>query len=191
MQTGEFYRRIRVLNPKLRICNFEGSGKLAGLYYVDREGYQDICGVDKGYVPEYTEWDSAGHIIKSGWRRVYLILLQLKLTTPDRVRKVCPGFYFHWEQFRVDADRQTRIGGDPIAAKITEFSQNAPVRRWMDPDTKEIVEGSVLTDDQNLEISEDIRAKDSEYEKEQLEKDRWFLQTWQDRGGNSSDKPKI
>lgn len=189
ISTGEFYRNIRTLNPKLRICCFDGSNNLAGLYYVDREGYQDVCGVDKGYVTEYTEWDSAGHIIRSGWRRVYLILLQMGLTTREKVLKICPGFFLHWSQAMVDEDRNVKLVGNPIADKITKFSEVAPVRRWLDPDTKEVVEGTVLTDDQNLEIAADIHEKDSEHEKEKLEKERWFLQTWQERGGNNSDKP--
>jgi hypothetical protein len=174
LSTGEFYRQVRTLNSHMRICCFEGSDKLAGLYYVDREGYQDICGVDKGYVPEYTEWDSAGHIIKSGWRRVFLILLQLGLTTAAKIQKVCPGFFLHWSQAAVDEDRRVQLAGDPIAKKLAAFADK-----------------EVLTSDDILEVSTDIRAKDTEQQKEQLEKDRWFLQTWQDRGGLNSDKPKI
>lgn len=174
ISTGAFYRQIKVLNPKLRICSFDGSDKLAGLYYVDREGYQDICGVDKQYVPEYTEWDSAGHIVKSGWRRVFMTLLQMKMTTPGKIRKVCPGFFLHWSQAMVDEDRKVQIAGDPIAKKLAAFADK-----------------EVLSADDILEVSADIRAKDSEAEKEQLEKDRWFLQTWADRGGLNSDKPKI
>lgn len=176
MQTGEFAKRLKVLNPRLRVCCFENSEKLAGLYMIDDNNeWFDICGVDKGWVPEYTEWDSSGHIVKSGWRRVYLILLELKLTTPEKVRKVCPGFFLHWSQARVDEDRKVQIVGDPIAKKLAQYSQ-----------TEE-----VLTNDQILDLAEDIRSKDSDLKKAETEKDRWFLETWQKRGGNSSDKPNI
>lgn len=172
MLTGEFYRKIKVLNSKLRICCFESNDNLAGLYYIDREGIQDICGVDKGYVPEYTEWDSAGHIVISGWRRVYLILLQLGLTTPQKVQKVCPGFFLHWSQARVDEDRNVRIVGDPIANKLASLAAK-----------------ETLSSDDVLEVATDIRAKDSQTVRAEQEHDRWFLDEWRKRGGNSSDKP--
>lgn len=174
ISTGEFYRQIRALNSRLRICDFAGSTKLAGLYILghDGEDYFDICGVDKVYVPEYTEWDSAGHIIKSGWRRVYLVLLQLNLTTPEKVRKVCPGFFLHWSQARVDEDRNVRIVGDPIANKLASLAAK-----------------ETLNSDDVLDLSQDIRAKDSETIQAEQEKDRWFLDEWRKRGGNISDKP--
>lgn len=192
MYAGEFLKRLRTLNSALRVCSFGDNSHLAGLYYIDKQGeYSDICGVDKNWVPEYSEWDDKGHIVVSGWRRVYLMLLQLKLTSRDKIRKVCPGFFLHYNQVMVDADRKVRIAGDEIAEKIQKYSEAAPIRRWMDPDTKQIVEGSVLTDDQNLEIAADINNKDTQNVKEQTEKDRWFLTEWASRGGNLSDKPKI
>lgn len=191
--TGTFYRNLKKLNPRLEICSFNDSGKLAGLFIKNHDGeeYFDICGVDKQFVPEYTEWDAAGHIIKSGWRRVYFMLVQLGLTTPERVRKVCPGFYLHTSQVQVDLDRRIELVGDPISHKMQKFAENAPVSSWRDPDSGEMETGTSLTIDQNLELAEDIRAKDSQTAKEQNEKERWFLETWEDRGGNASDKPKI
>lgn len=175
MTTGDFARRLRVLNPKLRVCAFENSNKLAGLYFIDKTGeWFDICGVDKGYVPEYTEWDSAGHIVKSGWRRVYFMLVQLKLTTPEKVRQVCPGFYLHWSQTAVDEDRRIQIAGDPIAKKLAAYGMK-----------------ETLSSDDILEVATDIREKDTQYQKEETNKERWFLETWKDRGGNLSDKPTI
>src|SRR5581483_9165930 len=168
MTTGEFYRKLKQLNPKLRVCDFEGSNKLAGLYVLNHEGepYFDICGVDKGYVPEYTEWDSAGHIVKAGWRRVYFMLLEMKLATPEKIRKVCPGFFLHWSQAMVDEDRKVQIVGDPIAKKLDKFKEK-----------------EVLTNDDILEVAQDIRAKDAPHIREQNEKERWFLETWAKRGG--------
>jgi len=185
-------RQLRVLNPALRICAFENSNHLAGLYHIDSAGeYQDICGVDKDYVPEYTEWDAKGHIVKSGWRRVFIALLDFRLTTPQKVSKVCPGFFLHRTQAYVDADRRRVLLGDEIQAKIQKYSENAPIRSWRDPDTGKVETGTVLTDEQNLEVAADIRARDDQYTKEQAEKERWFLQTWQKRGGDIADKPTI
>lgn len=193
MTTGAFYRNLKRLNARLQICSFDDNGKLAGLFIRDHdgEGYFDICGVDKEFVPEYTEWDAQGHIVKSGWRRVYYMLLQLRLTTPERVRKVCPGFFLHKSQFDVDSDRRVEIIGDPIGYKMKKFAEAAPVVSWRDPDSGKIESGTSLTIDQNLELAADIQAKDPGAVREQNEKDRWFLETWKERGGNVSDKPKI
>lgn len=193
ISTGTFYRNILKLNPRLRICSFDGNGKLAGLYIRDHDGedYFDICGVDKDFVPEYTEWDAQGHIVKSGWRRVYQMLAQLKLTTPERIQKVCPGFYLHQSQIKVDEDRRIQIIGDPIKHKMDKFAESAPVMSWRDPDSGNIETGTSLTVEQNLELAADIQEKDAQPVREQNEKDRWFLETWKDRGGNASDKPKI
>lgn len=193
LTTGTFYRNLKKLNPRLKVCSFDENGKLAGLFIRDHNGesYFDICGVDKEFVPEYTEWDAQGHIIKSGWRRVYQILAQLKLTTPERIKKVCPGFYLHKSQFAVDADRRVEIIGDPIKHKLQKFAEVAPVQSWRDPDSGKIETGTALTIEQNLELAADIQAKDSQPVKEQNEKDKWFLETWKERGGNVSDKPKI
>lgn len=192
MRAGDFLKNLRKLNPALQVCSFGDNKHLAGLFYIDKQDeYQDICGVDKNEVPEYSEWDEQGHMLVSGWRRVYLILLQLRLTTKEKVLKVCPGFFFHWSQARVDEDRRVRIVGDKVAAKIQQYSADAPRKVWRDPDTGRLEEGSILTDEQNLDIAKDIRAKDTSAEQEQAEKDRWFLRTWQDRGGLTSDKPKI
>jgi hypothetical protein len=174
LTTGEFYRQIKQLNPRLRICSFDGNDKLAGLYILGHAGeeYFDICGVDKGYVPEYTEWDAAGHIVKSGWRRVYLMLIQLGFTSAAKVRKVCPGFFLHWSQAMVDEDRKVQIVGDPIAKKLNRYADKEK-----------------LSSDDVLELATDIRAKDTDHVKAEQEKDRWFLETWRKRGGNQSDKP--
>lgn len=193
LQTGTFYRNLKKLNPRLQICSFDENGKLAGLFIRNHDGedYFDICGVDKEFVPEYTQWDEQGHIIKSGWRRVYLMLIQLGLTTPAKVRRVCPGFFLHKSQVEVDADRRVQIIGDPIKYKMDKFALDAPVATWRDPDTGKIESGTVLTTEQNLELAADIQAKDPEPVKEQHEKEKWFLETWKERGGNVSDKPKI
>lgn len=193
VSTGTFYRNLKKLNPRLRICSFDDNGKLAGLFIRDHDGdvYFDICGVDKQFVPEYTEWDAQGHIVKSGWRRVYQMLAQLKLTTPERIQKVCPGFYLHQSQMKVDEDRRIQIIGDPIKHKMDKFAESAPVMSWRDPDSGKIETGTALTVEQNLELAADIQEKDAQSVREQNEKERWFLETWKERGGNVSDKPKI
>jgi hypothetical protein len=175
MTTGRFKDQLRRLNPRLRVCAFDGSDKLAGLYYIDKQGeYFDICGVDKGHVPEYSEWDSAGHMVRSGWRRVFLILMQLGLTTARQVQAVCPGFFLHWSQSAVDRDRRVQIDGDPIAKKLSRFQEK-----------------ETLSADDILDVATDIRAKSPQHVQEQDAKERWFLREWARRGGNTTDKPRI
>lgn len=190
LTTGTWLRVLRGLNPNLRVYCGNNDSRLAGLYLINKHGeIEDICGVDKSYVPCYTSFDDGGHVVKSGWRRVIWILLTHNFTTREQINRVCRGFF---DSRACAADRFTGgIQGDPIENKILRYSLNAPVRKWRDPDTKEIKEGTVLTDEQNLDIAEDIREKDNDATKETREQEKWFLETWKKRGGNPSDKPQV
>lgn len=41
--------------------------------------YEEVCGVDKNYVPELTTQRQDGLILKGGWRRAINILIKAKL----------------------------------------------------------------------------------------------------------------
>lgn len=154
MSTYAFQKCMRQLNPKLRIC-CQDTSHAAGLYYIDPvEGYVDVCGVDKKWVPVAAEVDAIGHILKSGWYRVVNILLARKLTTPDKVTRIWPGFF----GARVPA--ATFSNADPILSKFKSYVTEAEARKG---DQK-------LTDDQILEVAEDVRNKDTEIQK--LERDK-------------------
>lgn len=188
LTTGTWLRVLRALNPRLRVYCGE-SNRLAGLYVVNHGEVEDICGVDKSYVPCYTKFDDGGHVVKSGWRRVIWILLSIGYVNRQTVKRVIPGFF---DNRACRADRFVGgIQGDPIENKILRYSANAPIQRWHDPDTKEIVEAPCLTKEQNLDIAQDIRNKDSDTQKQEREEEKWFLETWKNRGGNPSDKPKV
>jgi len=161
MLSGDFQKAVRKLNPSLRICSLENSKNAAGLYYIDPfEGYIAVCGVDKNYLPERTEVDEVGHILKSGWRRVVNILLARKLTTPEKVKRVWPSFF---EQHMPPV---SFCNDDPIQKKILKYET--------DEENKRGVRG--LTGDQAVEIADEVRKKDTDAKKEQADKDKWELE---------------
>lgn len=159
MYGGEFLRCLRKLNPKLRVCCGE-TDHAAGIYYIDpQEGYIQVCGVDKGWVPVATTVDEVGHILKSGWYRVVNILLTQKLTTREKVRDVWPGFF----GARVPSAEWSTI--DPILGKIGKFVTEEENKRG----------DQGLTADQIMEVSEDIHKKDTEWQKLDRDKAKFEL----------------
>ena len=159
LQTGDFYRCLKQLNPKLRICDISND-RAAGLYYIDpREGWIQVCGVDKRYVPVATTVDEVGHILKSGWVRVVRILLAQRLTTPERVRQVWPNFYLS----RIPKAEFQNV--DPILKKIGNFVHEQEDKRGEQG----------MDADQIMEVAEEIHKKDSDGKKEQSAKDKWEL----------------
>jgi hypothetical protein len=161
MLSGDFAKKIKKLNPRLRICCFDNSQYAAGLHYIDPyEGYISICGVDKGYVPERTEVDEVGHIIKSGWRRVVNILLARGLTTREKVKKQFGAGFFECHIPPVSF-----CNDDPIQKKIVKYET--------DEENKRGVAG--MTADQMLEVAEEVRKKDTEAKKMEDDKSKWEL----------------
>lgn len=165
ISTGLFVRALKRLNPALRVCSFEGSKRLAGLYLINKRGeWEDICGVDKQIVPAYATFDDGGHIIQSGWRRVFHILYQNGYTTRAQVRTVCRGFF---DYRAMAADRFVGgIAGDPIENKMLKYMK----------------ESEELSADQILDLGADIQKKDTPQQAEDREHDKWFLETWKNTG---------
>jgi hypothetical protein len=80
MLSGEFERNLRKLNPKIRIFCGDNDKRPAGVWYYTGQGqYEEICGVDKNFVPELSTFDNKGHILKGGWRRVLRLLINKNL----------------------------------------------------------------------------------------------------------------
>ena len=154
MYGGEFQRCLRRLNPKLRICCGETS-HAAGIYYIDpQEGYITVCGVDKGFVPVATTVDEVGHILKSGWYRVVMILLARKLTTPRQVQKVWPNFFLS----RIPPAVWSTA--DPILSKIKTYGTE-----------EEAIHGEAkLSEDQIIDVAEMVNKSNTEWQK--LERDK-------------------
>lgn len=132
-----WYKKLRQLNPKLKVCQFENSNKLPGIYYVDdREGIVDICCTDKEWVPALSKYNSSGYLVQSGYRRVVHTLLQLKLTTKEKVLRVFPSFFEshypkpsatqtrsahqQWSEMMKDERHQKAILGDAQVVDVTD-----------------------------------------------------------------------
>lgn len=160
MYPGEFYRCIKQLNPHLHICALNQSSHAAGLYFIDpREGWIQVCGVDKEWVPVATTVDEVGHILKSGWVRVVNILLAQGLTTRAKVQKVWPNFFLS----RIPKAEFHNV--DPILKKMGKFVYEEEDKRGKQG----------MTADQIMEVSEDIHEKDTDSVKEKNDKDKWAL----------------
>jgi hypothetical protein len=188
MMSGDFARILRRLNPKLKIACGDRKDRLAGLYTVERGECVPICGVDKNYVSAYTVFDNGGHVIHSGYRRVVWILLGHGYTTRRLVQSIWPGFF---DSRACDRDRWSGgTYGDSIGNLMAKYANEAPKGLVRDPDTKEIVEGSLLTKDHVIDLSQKIQAADSDEQKQAREEEKWFLETWKKNGGGKADKPR-
>lgn len=88
MLAGVFQRNLRKLNPKLRIWCGDDDSKPASIFYVKHGEFEQVCGIDKNWIPENTQFEESGAIKKGGWRRAVRILIQKRLVdrrTAERV----------------------------------------------------------------------------------------------------------
>lgn len=114
MLSGEFQRKLRSLNRKLRVFCGDSSTTPAGIFLLTPDGYEDIMGVDKNYVPEHSEFNENGSIRKGGWRRVLRLLIQRRLIDRWHAERV---FNTHLEY----APRIPRVKRIDPAKKEQEF----------------------------------------------------------------------
>lgn len=94
METGVFYRKLKQLNPRLRIWCGDDDSKPAGLYHIKNGEFTEICGVDKGDIPERMIYRADGSILKSGWRRTLKVLIKQRLIDKAKAEKV---FHYSYE----------------------------------------------------------------------------------------------
>jgi len=169
-----WYKKLRALNPKLRVCQFEQSNHLPGIYYVDdREGIVDVCATDIGFVPALPMLDSRGGLVKSGYRRVIRILLELKLTTSAKVRSVFPGYFEstypllspvrtravqqQWSEMMKEERQRAKLLGqaqqvdvtDPLTDKMHQMELDNQFRRG----------NRALDGDQFVELAADVKEQ--------------------------------
>ncbi|MGD9724883.1 MAG: hypothetical protein AB7V39_00545 [Nitrospiraceae bacterium] len=110
MFAGDFARKLRKLNPELRIWCGDDATKPAGLYYVRRGEYRDICGVDKNYVPEYKVVRWNGSVVKQGWRDVLMVLIARKLVDRRKAERLFSTSFDRWSPINAIVDSSQ----DPI-----------------------------------------------------------------------------
>lgn len=117
---GEFERRLLKLSKgKIRIFCGDDNTKPAGVFYVERGEYTDLCAVDKNNVPERTERWADGRIRKGGWRRVLRILIQRKLVDRKAAERL---FNTHLEYSTFD---RVKMFNDPLAQKLAAMKQRS------------------------------------------------------------------
>lgn len=113
MLAGDFARNLRKLNPELRIFCGNDDTKPAGLFFVRKGEYRDICGVDKNIVPEFKVglWD--GTIIKQGWRDVLMLLVTKKMINKFKAERLFQTTLNYWSPFTFAIDAEH----DPLVIK--------------------------------------------------------------------------
>lgn len=96
MMASDFQLRLRKLNPKLKIYCGDDDSKPAGIFIIRRGehgddlggSYDQLCSIDKNWVPEHTEFAKNGSIIKGGWRRALKILIQKGLVDRRKAERL-------------------------------------------------------------------------------------------------------
>lgn len=180
-----WYQKLKKLNPRLKVCQFENSNHLPGVYYIDdREGIVDICATDKEWVPAYPEYDAAGRMIKSGYRRVVFLLMHMKLTTRDKVLKIFPSFFNQrspevskvqtasthqrWSEMMKEERKRFNILGDAKQVDV----QDAVIDKMkqMEIDNFNKRKTAALSGDQFVELAEEIKANMDDDKRENLDR---------------------
>lgn len=184
MHQHTWLQKLKQLNPKLRVCQFENSRHLPGIYYVDdKEGIVDICATDICWVPPYPEFNKAGTLIKSGYRRVIFLLLHTKLTTRDKVKKIWPSFFeqrmpelsrvqtasLHqrWSDMMKDERKRFNILGD--ARQVDVQDKIIDKMKSMELENYNARKSAALSGDQYIELAEDIKKDMPDEKRENLD----------------------
>lgn len=178
-------QKLHQLNSKLRVCQFESSNHLPGIYYVDsREGITDICATDIGWVPPYSQFTPDGRMIKSGYRRIIFILLHLKLVTKDKIRSLWPSFFeqrmpelssaqstsLHqrWAEMMAEERKRFSIIGD--AKQVDVQDKIVDKMKHMELENYNIRKSAALSGDQYVELAESIKKDMPDEKRESLER---------------------
>lgn len=179
-----WFEKLKKLNPRLRVCQFENSRHLPGIYYIDGRGeISDICATDCGWVPPYPEFDVSGRLVKSGYRRVIFILLHIKMTTKDKVRKHFGSGFFEqrtpslskvqgnsihkqWSTMMAEERKRLNILGD--ARQVDVQDKTMDKMKQMEMDNFNRRNSAALSGDQFIELAEDIKKEMPDDKKERL-----------------------
>mgnify|MGYP001281051686 CR=1 FL=1 len=185
MHQHTWLQKLKRLNKSLRVCQFENSKHLPGIYYVDdKEGIVDVCATDICWVPTYAEYNKAGALIKSGYRRVVYILLHAKLTTKEKVEQIWPSFFdqrtpelsrvqtasLHqrWSEMMSEERRRFSILGD--AREVDVQDKVIDKMKKMELENYDLRKSAALSGDQFIELAEEIKNEMPDEKKENLDK---------------------
>jgi len=84
MFISNFQNKIKKLNKQLHFIAPTNLSKPIALCQITDNSIEHICGTDRNSTPEFPIYDKKGHIFKSGWRRVLMILLSKKLINKNK-----------------------------------------------------------------------------------------------------------
>lgn len=181
-----WFTKLRELNPRLKVCQFDNSRNLPGIYYLDnREGVVDVCATDLEWVPPLPVFDKDGFVVKAGYRRVVFILLHLKLTTKEKVKKVFGGGFFEshfpylnpaqtrsihnqWAEMMHDERKRKSLLGD--AGQVDIEDPLLDKMRQMEMDNNYRKGSAALSGEQFVELADEVKDKMTDEQLKNLDK---------------------
>lgn len=125
MLASDFQKKIKRLNPRLRIYCGDNPDRPAGLYIVRNGEYEELCGVDKNYINEWPTYDKYGKMIRGGWHRVLQLLIGKKLISREYSYKLFGNWSLHREPVftaeQRDVDRAiSQLQKSPVAYRTVQ-----------------------------------------------------------------------
>lgn len=93
MLASDFQVNLRKLNKNLRIWCGNNDNTPASIFFVKKGEFEQVCAVDKQWLPDHTMFKKDGTILKGGWRRPIHILIKRGLVDRFQAQKVF-GTYF-------------------------------------------------------------------------------------------------
>lgn len=97
MYTKEFERKLKLLNPRLHIWYGNDDSKHANVWY-DEPTYQgseyySLAGIPKHEVPEWSELNKQGRMVKGGWNRILKMLVSKGIISSHASYR----YFGHWD----------------------------------------------------------------------------------------------
>src|SRR6185436_21004965 len=114
MLSGDFERKLRISNRKLRIFCGNDSSKPAGIFTIKNGEYNEICGVDKNQLRKEITWKTDGSIERSGWLRPLKILLKQGYIDRWKAEKVFGYYLGNLGRKRVSTNNRSLSKVQPI-----------------------------------------------------------------------------
>lgn len=93
MLASDFQVNLRKLNKNLRIWCGDSDSTPASIFFVQRGEFEQVCAVDKQWLPDHTMFKKDGTILKGGWRRPIHILIKRGLVDRFQAQKVFNTYF--------------------------------------------------------------------------------------------------
>jgi hypothetical protein len=158
MQTHELERKLRKLNPKLHIHYGVLDNRPASLWY-DAPGWQgseveELCGIPKDNVPEWSVMSPSGKMLKGGWNRVLKLLVSKGLINRYESYK----YFEHWDTHRYPGHF---VEATTLDAAIKDIEENRTImKRIENPLCKgEMIDVKTYRKDDIVDIGRLVKEK--------------------------------